>query len=107
MAGEPLVEGDYFGEIKEPKKDPSPEPREVNLFHKRSDVNSGPNAQHHTIGVDRNKASPGDHVHDGKSSRKLGHAQGLTISGSKGGNAALASLITMLGNFIDFTDNTT
>lgn len=103
----PVVEGDPWGEIKEDAKPVSPEPREVNLFHARSDVDSKQTAQHHTIGLNHNQTSAGDHNHDGQSSRKLGHGLNLTLTGSKGGNAALASLITMLGNVIEFTDSTT
>lgn len=102
-----VTPGDPWGPIKTEKTRQGPEPREVNSFHDRSDVDSGPNAQHHTIGISRNQASPGDHQHDGKSSRELGYGQGLTLTGSKGGNVALTNLINLLKNFIDFTDSTT
>jgi hypothetical protein len=39
--------------------------------HLKSDVDSSPVSQHHTLGVSTNQASPGDHIHDGRSSRKL------------------------------------
>lgn len=103
----PVFEDDPFGGIKEEVKSPTPDPRTVNTFHFRSDVDSGPSAQHHTLGINRNQASPGDHIHDGSASRKLGTKRSLSISGSKGGNAALASVITLLKNFVEFTDNTT
>lgn len=102
-----MFDDDPFGEIKEPKGNPNPPPRSVAAFHARSDVDSSQFAQHHTIGVKHNQAAAGDHVHDGKSSRKVGLGLGLSISGSKGGNAALASLIAMLQQVIDFVDNTT
>jgi hypothetical protein len=105
--GGSVFDDDPFGSIKKEVGKATPEPRLVNSFHFRSDVDSGVAAQHHTLGISRNQASPGDHVHDGSASRKLGSGQGLAISGSKGGNAALASLIAMLSNFIDFDDNTT
>lgn len=93
-----VIEGDPFGDIKEDKGPASPEPREVNLFHERSDVDSNWAAQHHTLGIKHNQASPGDHAHDGKSSRKIG--TGLNLhSGS-----TLAELKTMLAQVIDFTD---
>lgn len=101
------IANDPFADIKSEKKDPSPDPRQVNFFHTRSDVDSGPTAMHHTLGIGHNQASPGDHVHDGKSSRKVGTGLTLSASGSKAGNAALGSLITMLKNVIEFTDNTT
>lgn len=102
-----IIENDPFGNIKEDAKPSSPEPREVNLFHARSDVDSSTNAQHHTLGVKHDQASSGDHNHDGKGSRKIGQGLGLTVTGSRGGNAALASLLTALAQVIDFTDNTT
>lgn len=105
--GNTVSPDDPFGEIKSERKDPSPPPIEVNLFHKRSDIDSGPFSQHHTLGVKHNQASPGDHIHDGKSSRKLGEGLGLSISGTKGSAASEDSIVTMLANFITFTDNRT
>lgn len=103
----PVFEDDPFGEIKQDKKPPSPEPREVNLFHARSDLDSSTTAQHHTLGIGHNQASSGDHTHDGIATRKLGTGLSLTLTGSKGGNVALGNLITLLKNFVDFTDTTT
>jgi hypothetical protein len=103
----PVIDGDPFGGIKKDAKPSSPEPREVNLFHSRSDVDSSTTAQHHTLGVKHDQASPGDHNHDGKGSRKLGQGLSLTVTGSKGGNAALTSLLAMLAQVVDFTDSTT
>lgn len=105
--GRGVFPDDPYGSIKNPKLNPAPSPREVNGFHARSDVDSGQSAQHHTIGIGHNQASAGDHVHDGASSRKIGTGLNLVISGSKGGNAALTSVIAMLKNVVDFTDNTT
>lgn len=105
---EPLSNpSDPFSGIKPDKKDSTVPPRQVASFHRNSDLDSHAAAQHHTIGIDRNQASSGNHIHDGVSSRKLGANRGLTISGSKGGNAALTSVIALLANFVDFEDNTT
>lgn len=93
-----VIEGDPFGPIKDEKKPVSPEPREVNLFHSRSDVDSSQQAQHHTLGIKHDQGSPGDHVHDGVSSRKVG--TGLNLSAG----TTLASLKTMLAKVIEFTD---
>lgn len=82
-------------------------PQDVNLLHTRSDIDSAAHAAHHSIGTSRNQASAGDHIHDGTSSKLIGNGMGLAISGAKGGNAALASLISMLQKVISFTDNTT
>jgi hypothetical protein len=40
--------------------------------HSNSDVDSAITSQHHTLGIQHNQASPGDHKHDGKSSKKIG-----------------------------------
>lgn len=45
--------------------------QEVKEFHFNSDVDENPLAIHHTLGSFANQASPGDHVHDGKTSRKI------------------------------------
>jgi hypothetical protein len=39
--------------------------------HRKSDLDSSQAAQHHTLGISYNQASPGDHQHDGKTSRKI------------------------------------
>lgn len=85
--------------------------------HLQSDVDASQNSKHHTLGQGRNQASPGNHIHDGISSPKLGPktittsgntpVPALTLTGSKGGNVALTNLIAMLKNFIDFNDTTT
>lgn len=49
----------------------SPPPQLVNKFHTRSDLDSKTWAQHHTLGIKANQASPGDHNHDGTTSRQI------------------------------------
>ena len=44
---------------------------EVKRLHRDSDVDENPLAQHHTLGILPNQASPGDHIHDGKTSKKI------------------------------------
>lgn len=102
-----VIKGDPFGEIKSSGNSTVPDSNIVDNFHTYSDRDSGPTAQHHTLGANRNQASPGNHIHDGKSSRKIGEGLNLTVTGSKGGNAALASLLSMLAQVIDFNDQTT
>lgn len=95
-------------------------PADSTKAHYRADTDSSKQALHHTLGSGRNQAAPGDHNHDGTTSGKLGKyafdstvgqegkvVSTLSISGSRGGNAAVASIIALLGNFIDFKDNTT
>lgn len=99
--------GNYLNSDKDYSKWSQLGPSEINQLHSRDDKDISDEAHHHSLGYGHNQSSPGDHTHDGSRSRKLGHGLGLTISGSKGGNAALASLITLLENFIEFTDSTT
>lgn len=104
---EPVIQGDVFGTLKEPRRDNVPTARQVGEFHTKADTDGSTSSMHHTLGISHNQASPGDHSHDGQTSRLVGSGRKITISGSKAGNAALASLITALKQVIDITDNTT
>ena len=44
---------------------------EVNLFHLNSDRDAGPTSQHHTLGLGPSQASPGNHNHDGRNSKRI------------------------------------
>ena len=100
------VPEDPFGSIKKPASNTvAPSPQEVNNFHARADTDSGDGAIHHTLGLKHNQASPGDHKHDGKNSKLI--LEGKVLTGSKGGNVALANLITMLSTAFGFQDSTT
>ena len=77
------------------------------LLHDETDTDSSHRSTHHTLGTQRHQASPGDHIHDGRESKKLGTGIGITITGSRGGNAAVASLIAALSKVMDITDQTT
>lgn len=79
-------------------------PQTVARFHNKSDVDASADSQHHTLGIKQGQASPGDHKHDGSTSKKL--LEGTTLTGSRGGNAALASVITALVK-LGATDSTT
>lgn len=50
----------------------APNSSEVGKFHSNSDVDSAVTGQHHTLGIQHNQASPGDHKHDGHSSKRVG-----------------------------------
>ena len=54
---------------------------QVKSLHQNSDVNESPIAQHHTLGSLPNQAAPGDHTHDGSTSKKLDlkNLQGVSI----------------------------
>lgn len=64
----------------------APNPDQVNEFHRYADTDASPDAQHHTLGVDPNQSSPGDHNHDGRNSAFLSETShihpGLTPVGS-------------------------
>lgn len=67
---------------------------QVDKFHQLSDSDTRSEAQHHTLGAGQDQAAPGNHTHDGGTSLPLW--TGDTISGSRGGNMALASVIAIL-----------
>lgn len=46
-------------------------PEEVNAFHLNSDKDSSATALHHTLGLNPGQASPGNHTHDGKNSKRI------------------------------------
>jgi hypothetical protein len=58
--------------------DPTPFPKtrfppdQINAMHANSDVDSAQFAQHHTLGPRHNQAAPGDHSHDGVTSKNIG-----------------------------------
>jgi hypothetical protein len=49
----------------------SPSSEEVNAFHLNSDKDSSSGALHHTLGIGPYQASPGNHTHDGKNSKRI------------------------------------
>lgn len=104
---QPVIPGDPFGSKKPDSLPRGPEPQEVNTFHARDDTDSSTLAHHHTLGVQRNQASSGAHVHDGKSSKKIGTGmqpplQATVLSGTP--DAKIASLVAMLHRVIQFNE---
>lgn len=71
-----------------------PSRKEVEKFHTNADTDGNEGSIHHTLGPAKHQASPGDHDHRGGQSVAI--LTGVTISGSRGGNAALASVIAAL-----------
>lgn len=57
---------------------------ESNKQHANSDLNSSVTAQHHSLGIEHNQASPGDHKHDGKNSKRIGKGLDLTFPTTAG-----------------------
>ena len=88
------------------KKNPKPSQKEVNEFHTNSDKDGSAKSLHHTLGPMPNQAAAGNHSHDGGNSALIYPLEGVTLSGSRGGNAALASVITALVK-LGATDATT
>jgi hypothetical protein len=82
-----------------------PSPKEVLDFHTHSDRDGSPKAEHHTLGSGPNQAAPGNHTHDGGTSAVLFPLDTIVITGSRGGNAALASVIAALVS-LGATDST-
>lgn len=78
--------------------------RVVADFHRYADTDSGKTASHHTIGPAPDQVASGAHTHDGTETRQL--LAGVTITGSRGGNIALASVIDAL-EALGATDSTT
>jgi len=85
-----------------------PSSKEVLDFHTHSDLDGSPKAQHHTLGPNQNQAAAGNHTHDGGQSAVLDKLmEGITVSGSRGGNDALANLLSALASKFGLTDSTT
>lgn len=47
------------------------DPKSVDQSHQNSDINSSIFAQHHTLGAGPNQSSPGNHNHDGSTSKLI------------------------------------
>lgn len=85
--------------------DPSaPSAKETIKAHNNADTDGKATAVHHTLGPGPMQASPGNHTHNGGTSLSL--LEGVTLSGAKGGNVALASVIAALVS-LGATDTTT
>lgn len=64
----------------------SPDQRVVQAFHRNDDLNSRPEAHHHSLGTGRNNASEGSHTHDGTTS--VAPLTGVVFTGSRVNNTA-------------------
>jgi hypothetical protein len=96
--------GEYGGGKAPNQPNPTPASDVVDDFHTNSDVNSRAESLHHTLGPTPTQAASGDHVHDGGTSSLL--LTGITLSGSRGGNVAMVSIISALVR-LGATDSTT
>ena len=83
----------------------SVDPQTVKAFHEKADTDASAQAIHHTLGPKNGNAAGGDHNHIVGTPYKK-PLSGVTLSGSRGGNAALPSIIAALVK-MGATDSTT
>lgn len=76
----------------------------VEDFHTNSDVDTRPEAQHHTLGPLPTQAAPGNHRHDGGDSALI--LEGIQITGSRATDAWRLSVMAALVR-LGATDSTT
>lgn len=87
-----------------PTGDPTPSAADVEKFHSNDDLDTKAESHHHTLGANQYQASPGNHDHRGGNSNLL--LSDITLTGSRGGNLALPSIIQALVA-LGAVDNTT
>jgi hypothetical protein len=80
------------------------DPRTVAQIHRNDDLDVAKDSHHHTVGVGSNQIAAGNHNHGGSDSIQL--LAGVTLTGAKGGNIALASVCAAL-TALGATDSTT
>lgn len=76
------------------QENPKPSADVVEDFHTFADTDIRIESIHHTLGPTTNQAAQGDHNHDGGNSSLI--LSGFTITGSRGGNVALVSVIACM-----------
>ena len=74
----------------------APTPNEAAKLHANSDVDASVTAQHHTLGLQHNQASPGDHTHNGKSSKRIGRGLDLTFPTTASGAYSAAQIQSII-----------
>ncbi len=77
----------------------TPSTVDVSKFHTNSDSDSAVTAQHHTLGIQHNQASPGDHTHNGGTSKRIGQKLDLAFpvtAGAAYSQAQMQSVINAL-----------
>lgn len=52
---------------------------EVNLLHLNADKDAGAGALHHTLGINPSQASPGNHTHNGRDSKRIRYTDLLDL----------------------------
>lgn len=105
---------DDFGQVNNADKDRAKQgepPGSTDQNHYRSDVDSSQQAIHHSLGPGRTQAAPGNHQHDGVTSKKIGPLEMDPTPGNEGLTrpvltvaATAASIRTFLHEFFEFRD---
>lgn len=78
-------------------------------MHLRADTDMSVRSIHHTLGTKHNQASPGDHIHDGSYSKKIGPLR-TTATGNvmepewQLTANTVAGLMDLLHKFVEFRD---
>lgn len=88
---------------------------EVNLLHLNADKDAGAGALHHTLGQNPSQASPGNHSHNGRDSKRIKSSdlQGVSVNyppagGTTGtqptfsGTPMFTGTYTLVGNLVHF-----
>jgi hypothetical protein len=83
----------HDAEPKAKEPDPSPDTDTVIKLHKNAPTDTRAEDQHHTLGFGHNQAARGDHDHRSEGTPLF---DGVTLTGAKGGNTALQSVINLL-----------
>lgn len=87
------------------QEDPSPSATIVDKFHKNADTDVRKESIHHTLGPGQSQAAPGDHMHDGGTSRKI--LDGYQLTGSKANPVTMWPSIIQCLVRLGAKDNTT
>lgn len=84
-------------------------PAQSRRAHDRADTDLSPRALHHTLGIKHNQASPGDHIHDGVTSKKIGPLEMDPVNLGKTRavwtiptSPSITDVVNLLKKFIEF-----
>jgi hypothetical protein len=109
----PVTKPDDFGQVYSAAKDYAggnvPSAEESNRAHFNSDADSSQQSLHHTLGPGRNQSSPGNHIHDGVTSPKIGKLEMDPVNLGKTraewtipAAPTVNDLVTLLSKFVNF-----
>lgn len=81
-------------------------PADSRRQHARADTDMSPRSAHHTLGIKHSQASPGDHIHDGTTSKKIGPLQ-MTSGGTTQAvwtipaSPTVADIVNLIKRFVE------